>query len=62
MLKAAHAHKGAAFIEIFQNCIVYNDEVFAPFTEKANAAAGQVWLEEGKPMLFASGTQGAGAG
>jgi hypothetical protein len=29
VLKAAHAHKGASFVEIFQNCIVYNDEVFA---------------------------------
>ena len=37
VLKAAHAHQGAAFVEIFQNCIVYNDDVFAPFTEKANA-------------------------
>ena len=34
VLKAAHAHKGAAFVEIFQNCIVYNDDVFAPFTAK----------------------------
>src|SRR4029450_1424269 len=31
VLKAAHAHKGAAFVEIFQNCIVYNDDVFVPF-------------------------------
>src|SRR4029077_7685416 len=28
VLKAAHAHRGAAFIEIFQNCIVYNKDVF----------------------------------
>ncbi|MDE2041700.1 MAG: 2-oxoacid:ferredoxin oxidoreductase subunit beta, partial [Alphaproteobacteria bacterium] len=28
VLKAAHAHKGAAFVEIFQNCIVYNEDVF----------------------------------
>jgi 2-oxoglutarate/2-oxoacid ferredoxin oxidoreductase subunit beta len=57
VLKAAHAHKGAAFIEIFQNCIVYNADVFAPFTEKANAAQ-QLWLEDGKPMLFAGDTKG----
>ena len=31
VLKAAHAHKGAAFIEIFQNCIVYNKDVFEDF-------------------------------
>ncbi|RJF93071.1 2-oxoacid:ferredoxin oxidoreductase subunit beta [Sphingomonas cavernae] len=58
VLKAAHAHKGAAFIEIFQNCIVYNDDVFAPFTDKANAAEGQLWLEHGQPMLFAGGSKG----
>ncbi len=58
VLKAAHAHKGTSFVEIFQNCIVYNDDVFAPFTEKANAAAGQMWVEHGKPLIFANGTKG----
>ena len=58
VLKAAHAHKGAAFVEIFQNCIVYNADVFAGFTEKANAAEGQLWLKHGEPMLFAKGTKG----
>ena len=58
VLKAARFHKGASFVEIFQNCIVYNDDVFAPFTEKQNAAVGQLWLEHGKPMLFAGGAKG----
>jgi len=58
VLKAAHAHRGASFVEIYQNCIVYNDDVFAPFTEKANAAANQVWLTHGEPILFAGGTKG----
>ncbi|AYJ87484.1 2-oxoacid:ferredoxin oxidoreductase subunit beta [Sphingomonas paeninsulae] len=58
VLKAAYRHKGAAFVEIFQNCIVYNDDVFAPFTDKANAANGQLWLDHGKPMLFSNGTKG----
>lgn len=58
VLKAAHRHKGASFIEIFQNCIVYNDDVFAPFTDKANAPEAQIWLESGQPMLFAGGTKG----
>ena len=58
VLKAAHGHKGASFVEIYQNCIVYNDDVFAPFTEKANASANQVWLENGQPILFAGGTKG----
>ena len=57
VLKAAHAHKGAAFVEIYQNCIVYNDDVFAPFTAKENAG-NQLWLKAGEPMLFAGGTKG----
>ncbi|MFM9851304.1 MAG: 2-oxoacid:ferredoxin oxidoreductase subunit beta [Sphingomonadaceae bacterium] len=58
VLTAAHTHQGTGFIEIYQNCVVYNDDVFAPFTEKANAAATQLWLEHGEPMLFAGGTKG----
>ena len=57
MLKAAHAHKGAAFVEILQNCIVYNDDVFAPFTAKDNSGK-QIWLKPGEPMLFDNGTKG----
>src|SRR3546814_5347651 len=57
VLKAAHAHKGTGFIEIFQNCIVYNDDVFAPFTAKPNAAANQLWVEHGEPLLFDGGTR-----
>lgn len=58
VLKAAYAHQGAAFVEIYQNCIVYNDDVFASFTAKPNAAANQLWVEHGKPMLFDNGTKG----
>ena len=57
VLKAAHAHRGASFVEIYQNCIVYNDDVFAPFTAKENAG-NQLWLQAGAPMLFAGGTKG----
>jgi 2-oxoglutarate ferredoxin oxidoreductase subunit beta len=57
VLKAAHAHRGASFVEIFQNCIVYNDDVFAPFTAK-EASGNQLWLKSGEPMLFAGGAKG----
>lgn len=52
VLKRAHAHNGASFVEIYQNCIVYNDAVFADFTEKAVAADRQLLLEHGEPMIF----------
>ena len=58
VLKAAHAHKGASFVEIFQNCVVYNDDVFASFTAKEFAADRQLWLKAGEKMIFANGTKG----
>ncbi|WP_394269818.1 2-oxoacid:ferredoxin oxidoreductase subunit beta [Qipengyuania sp.] len=58
VLIAAHAHQGAAFIEIFQNCIVYNKDVFDDFAAPKGAEDRQLWLENGKPMLFAGGTRG----
>ena len=58
VLKAAYRHKGTGFVEIFQNCIVYNDDVFAPFTAKPNAAGSQLWVEHGEPLLFDAGTKG----
>ena len=58
VLKAAHAHKGAAFIEIFQNCIVYNKDVFNDFAMPKGAEDRQLWLAAGKPMVFAKGTKG----
>ena len=58
VLVAAHAHQGAAFIEIFQNCIVYNKDVFDDFAAPKGAEDRQLWLEDGEPMLFANGTKG----
>jgi 2-oxoglutarate/2-oxoacid ferredoxin oxidoreductase subunit beta len=58
VLKAAHAHRGAAFIEIFQNCIVYNKDVFEDFAAPKGAEDHQLWLRNGEPMLFAKGTKG----
>ncbi len=58
ILKRAHAHKGTSFVEIYQNCVVYNDGVFDQFTEKKSAPLTQIHLEHGKPMLFANGTKG----
>ncbi len=58
VLKAAHAHRGAAFIEIFQNCIVYNKDVFEDFAAPKGAEDRQLWLEHGQPMLFAGGAKG----
>jgi 2-oxoglutarate ferredoxin oxidoreductase subunit beta len=58
VLKAAHAHRGASFVEIYQNCVVYNDDVFASFTSREIAADKQLWLQPGEKMLFAGGAKG----
>ena len=58
VLKRAHANKGTSFVEIYQNCVVYNDGAFDQFTEKKQAPQTQIWLEHGKPMLFAGGSKG----
>ncbi|MGH6788011.1 MAG: 2-oxoacid:ferredoxin oxidoreductase subunit beta [Novosphingobium sp.] len=58
VLKAAHAHQGAAFLEIFQNCIVYNKDVFDDFAAPKGAEDRQLWLQNGEPMVFAKGTKG----
>jgi 2-oxoglutarate/2-oxoacid ferredoxin oxidoreductase subunit beta len=59
VLEQAAAHRGASFVEIFQNCIVYNDDVFGNFTAKAAAADAQIHVEHGKPLTFGKdGTRG----
>ena len=59
VLRRAHDHHGASFVEIFQNCIVYNDGVFDDFTHRDVASDAQVHVEHGKPLTFgADGDQG----
>jgi len=55
VLQQAHAFNGTALIEIFQNCIVYNEDVFASFTGREVAADMQLHLRHGEPMLFGAG-------
>jgi 2-oxoglutarate ferredoxin oxidoreductase subunit beta len=52
IIKRAAEHKGAAFVEILQNCNVYNDGTFASLTDKETKADTQLVLEHGKPMIF----------
>ena len=52
VLEASHAHDGAAFVEIFQNCIVYNEDVFRDFTDRATAADTQLHVQNAQPLVF----------
>jgi 2-oxoglutarate ferredoxin oxidoreductase subunit beta len=52
VFRRAKEHKGASFVEIIQNCIVYNDGVFADFTEKDVADDMQLHVKDGQPMIY----------
>jgi 2-oxoglutarate ferredoxin oxidoreductase subunit beta len=52
ILARAYAHKGTSFVEILQNCVVYNDGVFSAFTEKAVAEQRQIYVRHGEPLVF----------
>ena len=49
VLRAAAQHDGAAFIEIYQNCNVFNDDAFISLTGKDTKALNQIRLEHGQP-------------
>jgi 2-oxoglutarate/2-oxoacid ferredoxin oxidoreductase subunit beta len=51
-LERAAAHKGTAFVEVYQNCNIYNDGAFAHLTEKSVFDDRNLVLEHGQPMLF----------
>jgi 2-oxoglutarate ferredoxin oxidoreductase subunit beta len=59
VLHAAAKHKGSAFVEILQNCVVFNDGAFDAVTARNARAEQQLVLEHGKPMRFgADGKKG----
>jgi len=57
VLKRARANRGASFVEIFQNCLVFNDGVFEDFTDRKVAEERQVHVEHGKPLLYGKDRQ-----
>jgi 2-oxoglutarate/2-oxoacid ferredoxin oxidoreductase subunit beta len=52
VLRAAATHEGAALVEIYQNCPVFNDGAFAALTDKETKDANQIRLEAGQPIRF----------
>ncbi|MCZ2298196.1 MAG: 2-oxoacid:ferredoxin oxidoreductase subunit beta [Chitinophagales bacterium] len=58
-LTRSHQHKGTSFVEIYQNCNIFNDGTFELFTEKATKADNTLFVEQGKPLLFGA-TQNKG--
>ncbi len=52
MMKKASEHKGTSFIEVFQNCNIFNDGAFFLFTDKDTKADNVLVLEHNKPMVY----------
>ncbi len=52
MLERSWQHKGTSFLEIYQNCIVFNDGAFSPYTDKSLRDSNSLVLEHGQPLLF----------
>jgi 2-oxoglutarate ferredoxin oxidoreductase subunit beta len=52
MLLRSYKHKGASFLEIYQNCNIYNDGAFELFTEKSTKKANDLFMVHGQPLVF----------
>lgn len=52
VLRIAAEHKGTAFVEIWQNCVIFNHDCFRGWTEKAVRDEMTISLEAGKPMIY----------
>jgi len=58
VLERAAKHTGTAFVEIYQNCNIFNDGAFDYATDKNTKADTTLYLEHGKPLVFAGGKKG----
>jgi len=52
MIKRASEHQGTSFIEIYQNCNIFNDGAFSELTDKTTKSDRVLSVEHGKPMIF----------
>lgn len=52
VLKRAAEHKGTSFVEIYQNCVIFNDKTWEYSTDSKTKTENVVELEHGKPMIF----------
>jgi 2-oxoglutarate ferredoxin oxidoreductase subunit beta len=52
VLMEAHKHKGTSFIEIYQNCVIFNDGAFADVSNKKTRPDHALFVKHGEPMIF----------
>jgi len=59
VLLRAQQHQGTSFVEIYQNCNIFNDGAFFTFTEKETKGDTVLFLEQGKPLIFGANNEKA---
>ncbi len=52
VLTAAHQHRGASLVEIYQNCLVFNDDAFLQLRDREQGAINRMELRHGEPIIF----------
>ena len=57
VLKQAAQHRGASFVEVFQNCNIFNDGAWEHVKDNATKKDNALFLEHGKPMIFGAQSQ-----
>jgi 2-oxoglutarate ferredoxin oxidoreductase subunit beta len=57
MIARAEKHQGTSFLEIYQNCNIFNDGAFEIFTEKATKQVHGLYVEQGKPLTFGANAE-----
>jgi len=54
IVRKCNAHKGTSFVDIYQNCNIFNDGAFSDLTDRETKADTLVVLEDGEPMIYGS--------
>jgi len=62
VLKQAYEHPGCSFVEIYQDCNIFNNGAFDEFALKANRADNTILLQQGQPLVFGASQKWALAG
>lgn len=52
MLHRSHGHRGTSFLEIYQNCNIFNDGAFFEFTDKETKSHRALFVEDGRPLVY----------
>jgi len=59
VLRAASEHEGSAYVEIYQNCNVFNDKAFEQLTSKEGKIANRINLKHGEKVIFGAEDENA---